>query len=274
MRAALTRSSGDDRREPASLAAATDSIVGYLRQGPTGLLLDFDGTLASIVSRPERALCRPSVRSSLAQLAARLRVVGVVSGREVNDLAERVPLPGIWLVGSHGAVIRRPVGAETRVTVPTYVRDALASLAIDLTDLPGVRLERKGTAIAFHYRGYEQDTHLVATLHARISAATKAAGLAFGEGRCVVEARAPGIDKGAALNRIVEEMDLRTVVVAGDDWTDLDAFRAAHAHPTCRGIAIAINSPEVPAPLREEADVVAEGVEELGEWLRELADLQ
>ena len=271
MREQLARTFGLAADGPLPLVQVAEQLSHLLAEGATGLLLDFDGTLAPIVDLPERAQCPPNVQEAITRLAARLTTVAIVSGRDLSDLSQRVPVPGVWLVGSHGAVIRRPDGQENRAAVSGALAARLADLSIEQADLAGVRVERKGTAIAYHYRGREHDTALVSTLRDRVTAAAEANGLIVGEGRCVVEARVPGIDKGAALDRIVEETGLRRVVVAGDDWTDLDAIRAAHRHPTVQGIAVAVSSPEMPPPLCAEADVLATDVAELGQWLIGLA---
>lgn len=86
-------------------------------------------------------------------------------------------------------------------------------------------------------------------------------------GRCLVELRQPGIDKGAAVKTIVERHRLRGVLVGGDDWTDLDAFCMAHALAGSHGIGIAVWSEEVPPPLLAEADAIVCGVSEMAQWL-------
>ena len=271
MREPLARTIGLAADGPLPLGVAAERLGCLLAEGTTGLFLDFDGTLAPIVDQPQRAQCPPAVQEAIARLATRLTTVAIVSGRELSDLSQTPGTVTRWLVGSHGAVIRRPNGLETRAVVSNALVARLADLSIDQTDLAGVRVERKGTAVAYHYRGYEHDIALVSTLRERVAAVAASNGLVVGEGRCVIEARVPGIDKGAALDRIVEETCLRRVVVAGDDWTDLDGIRAVHRHPTVRGIAIAVSSTEMPPPLRAEADVIATGVAVLGQWLIDLA---
>ena len=258
------------QQRPSLRQAATAIRQALLEHARTGLLLDFDGTLAPIVREPERAHTTTDVRAALAALAKRLRVVGVVSGRELDDLAVRAATPGIWLVGSHGAVIRQPNGSEVRAYLSPVLVDQLARLTVDLSDLSGIRQEFKASAIAFHYRGLESNPALVEELRRRVRAAAQTAGLTTGEGRCVIEARVPGIDKGTAVNRIMETAELDVVVVVGDDWTDLDAFGAVHSHQTCEGIAIAVQSDEMPGPLGEEADVLAESVADVQRWLSTL----
>ena len=57
-------------------------------------------------------------------------------------------------------------------------------------------------------------------------------------------------------------------LVAGDDTTDLDAFRAVD-ELECR-VRVAVVSPESPSALRESAEIVVSSTEEFLELLRKL----
>ena len=74
------------------------------------LLVDFDGTLARIRRHPQHARLADEVRGLLAAIADRGVLVGVVSGRSLEDIRERVGLPGIWYVGTHGFSLHPPDG--------------------------------------------------------------------------------------------------------------------------------------------------------------------
>ena len=52
--------------------------------------MDFDGTLAPIVARPEDAAMVPGAGEVLASLVTRYAVVAVISGRPVDQLRELV----------------------------------------------------------------------------------------------------------------------------------------------------------------------------------------
>lgn len=77
-----------------------------LRREPsrTALLTDFDGTLSSIVEDPAAAVPLPGAVEVLARLAERYGLVGVVSGRPVSYLADRLRGVGdrVWLSGLYG----------------------------------------------------------------------------------------------------------------------------------------------------------------------------
>src|SRR5690606_37685979 len=67
-----------------------------------GLVLDFDGTLAPIVADPESSALPDGVAPVLADLARRLPLVALVSGRPVAFLAERAAIDGVRLLGLYG----------------------------------------------------------------------------------------------------------------------------------------------------------------------------
>ena len=81
-------------------AAGDGLLLEALRRQPL-LALDFDGTLAPIVPQPADATIDPRVPPLLSPLQARLPLA-IVSGRGIDDLAARVPLDGLMLVGNHG----------------------------------------------------------------------------------------------------------------------------------------------------------------------------
>jgi trehalose 6-phosphate phosphatase len=88
-------------------------------------------------------------------------------------------------------------------------------------------------------------------------------------GRKVLELRPPlGAHKGTAVAHLLGERRLDRALYAGDDSTDLDAFRALEA--LTLGVRVAVASAESPAELREAADVVVGSPAELLELLRYL----
>src|SRR5436309_491808 len=107
----------------------------------TGILLDFDGTLAPIVARPEDAGPVDGTLSVLGQLASRFALVGVISGRPRRDLERMLPVTGVHLEGLYGL----PEGSSTPVALRERL-DAVAAL------VPGAWVELKGITAAVHYR--------------------------------------------------------------------------------------------------------------------------
>src|SRR5437773_4883933 len=68
----------------------------------TAILLDFDGTLAPIVERPEDARIVGGGREVLTALAARFLLVAVISGRPTDILTELVAVQGVRYEGLYG----------------------------------------------------------------------------------------------------------------------------------------------------------------------------
>ena len=77
---------------------------------------------------------------------------------------------------------------------------------------------------AFHYREVEDDEAAGAV--ERVVETAEALGLAVQRGRKVVEVKPPiDADKGTAARALLEERGIDRALYAGDDTTDLDAFR-------------------------------------------------
>ena len=95
---------------------------------------------------------------------------------------------------------------------------------IETADWPW-RVETKaGVTAAFHYREVEDDEAAGAV--ERVVETAEALGLAVQRGRKVIEVKPPiDADKGTAARALLEERGIDRALYAGDDTTDLDAFR-------------------------------------------------
>jgi trehalose 6-phosphate phosphatase len=121
-------------------------------------VFDFDGTLSPIVEDRHAARIHPMCRELLKGLARMpAHIVVVLSSREIEDLAKRVPLPRVILGGASGLEWRLPGGHRIRPGAPfearrERVRDTLGPLLTRLSHIPGVDVEDKGWSIAIHHR--------------------------------------------------------------------------------------------------------------------------
>src|SRR6185503_7109099 len=78
--------------------------LGALRQQAdvAGVVLDFDGTLAEIVARPEHARPVDGARDALVELAGRYRTVAIVTGRRSEEVVALLDVPHVTYVGLYG----------------------------------------------------------------------------------------------------------------------------------------------------------------------------
>ena len=213
------------------------------------VFLDYDGTLAPIVSHPEDASLSDSMRQTLRSLAARLPVA-ILSGRDLDDVRGRVLVDGIVYAGSHGFDIagagglRRELG-DAYLPVLDATENELRE-AID--DIAGAQLERKHFSVAAHYRNVnENDAGRV--VQAVDAVAAKHRELRRIDGKKVYELL-PDIDwdKGKAVLWLLETLEVERgkalPIYIGDDRTDEDAFRALEKH----GVGILVSEhPQVTA---------------------------
>src|SRR5690242_20031286 len=146
------------RTYPFPVAATSDLLLERLAADPgeTGIFLDFDGVLAPIVDRPEDAAPPPETRAELERLVATYALVAVVSGRAGDDVRARLGVDGVVCVGSHGLELE-PQAERWRRTLAAFAADA---------PWPPDEIETKGLAVAFHYRGQEDEAEAVRALDA------------------------------------------------------------------------------------------------------------
>jgi trehalose 6-phosphate phosphatase len=242
------------------VAATADALLERLTSAPdeAGLFLDFDGVLAPIVSRPEEAFAPPETRAELARLVERYALVGVVSGRSGADVRARVEVDGIVYVGSHGLELN-PAAQRWRRRLLEFASEA---------PWPPAHTELKGLAVTFHFRDAPDERAAVRELEQIAERATDE-GLIARFGRKILEVLPPvGSDKGTAVRHLLEGADLKRALVAGDDTTDLDAFRAVEAFECA--VRVAVLSPESPSLLRDYAEIVVDSTGEFLELLRRL----
>lgn len=252
-----------------------------LRSEPAAaaLLLDVDGTLAPIVDDPDAAQVSPETAAALADLADRYLLVACISGRHALDARRIVGLDRLFYAGNHGLELLLPGedsssldarvgdGADHAASFTSRLdRDALADV--------GIRLEDKGPIQALHWRG-AADVDAAEARAERIADDAEAAGLEVRRGRLVIEFRPKvAVDKGTAVRGLVERAGATAALYAGDDRTDLDAFRALRALESGgvlrTAVCVGIVSDEGPDEIQREADVVLGSTGELTELLRSL----
>ncbi len=256
---------------PPRALACLNAITAGLSRRKVALFLDYDGTLAPIVDRPEDAVLPPETREALKSLSE-VAVLAFVSGRMKDEVRAFVGLENVFYAGSHGFAIEGPGGLdfvqEDGRSVMPVIRDAAIGLRRDLADFPDARIEDKHFAVAIHYRLIAPEQ--VPLVEAAVDrAVAQYPVLRKSGGKMVFELR-PRIDwhKGKALEYLLDILGLTDDTVlpiyVGDDVTDEDAFEVLRG----RGIGVCVK--EQPAPTA--ATFRVRDPAEVCEFLRRLDD--
>ena len=253
-----------------------DAIISAIAAAPseTVLLADFDGTMSAIVEHADDAVALPGVVEVLASLVPRFGRLGIVSGRPVEFLVDRLPVPGLVFAGLYGL---EHVDSDGTRQVDPRAEPFLAGVAAAADELearlPGVFVERKaGVTVTAHWRptpGQEDEVRAVA-----LELATRF-GLEQLATRMAIELRPPvPVDKGTATTALVG--GFRAAVFAGDDSGDIAAFdaiaSAVRAGGLERGVRIAVLSPEMPPELAAHVDATVDGPEAFVALLRRVRE--
>ena len=196
-------------------------------------LTDFDGTLAPIVDTPDEAAALPGIDETLRTLRdSDGTATGVVSGRALDDLYERVGVEDIGYAGNHGIELRYrgedEVHPDARAAMGS-IAEVADTLESRLGDVDGCFVEDKRVTTTVHFRNVVDDEVPTVKDTVRRTVDEQPADLEITSGKAILEIR-PEIDwnKGAAVewlyDRIVPDDEEWTTVYVGDDTTDEDAF--------------------------------------------------
>lgn len=262
-----------------------DAVAALLADPRSALIaLDFDGTLAPIVERPQDARLAVGAYDVLQSLASRIGQLAVISGRaadEVVALGDLAGLTGLRVLGHYG--LQRWHAGQLESPAPAagvdVARQALPGLIASAA--AGVYIEDKQHSLAVHTRPAEHPQQALDALAPSLERLAAETGLEAVPGRYVLELRPPGVDKGTALRDLVADIGATTVIYIGDDVGDLPAFRAVaelRAAGVVEGLAVAAVSAsswggaqEVPPQLQDAADLVLPGPDAVIGWLAGLA---
>jgi trehalose 6-phosphate phosphatase len=201
-------------------------------------LSDYDGTLTPIVEKPELADLSESTRSLLQELTAQRHLsVGIISGRALVDLKEKVNIKGIVYAGNHGFEIEGPGLKFVNPIVDEmkpFFRVIRQVLVMTAGTIKGVLVEDKGITLSVHYRqADEEKAEYVQKLVKRAISGPASHGMfKMTSGKKVCEVR-PKVnwDKGKAIRLLMKKYGRGgwnsglLPFYMGDDLTDEDGFR-------------------------------------------------
>jgi trehalose 6-phosphate phosphatase len=256
-----------------------DRVLPFLEHPESaGLFLDFDGTLSDIAHVPSEARPVPGAREVLERLAARFRLVSIVSGRSAHQLLEWLG-PDVEIWGVHGAERTRGgrVVLSDRAAPYSELMDRVKQEArrrLGELGLEGVILEDKGVMLGLHFRAAREQNRAREALDELAEELAQGYGLRRAGGRLAFELRPPiELSKAQVVLHRAREVTLRSVAFVGDDRVDIPGFDALDrlAEEGAWTLRVAVDSSEVPPELIARADVVLDGTPGVLRFLTRLA---
>ena len=253
-----------------STTASLAELVAPLRADPTAaaILLDVDGTLAPITRHPSDAAVPESTRTRLSAVAQHYGLVACVSGRRATEARRIVSIGRLTYIGNHGIELLAPGASRAQMSTEMQAWAGRVQAFAAHEDTPElsrlrIRLEDKLAIAGFHWRGAPDEDAAQAAAR-EIAGRAQRAGFATHWGRKVLEVRPPlAFDKGAGIEALLRDTTISTALYAGDDATDLDAFaaltRMVETGELTTAVRVGVRSPEGPAAIVEQADLVVDG---------------
>jgi trehalose 6-phosphate phosphatase len=211
---------------------------------------DVDGTLVELAPTPSSVRVTLEDRWRIRQFARAAKgAFALVSGRSIDVLDGILGLHDIPLAGEHGLQRRDANGKRTQVNVDsTFLRHAVSALRPLAMRTNGLLLEEKCTGVALHYRLNPAAADMAVVAVQRLAVAS-AGGFFALHGKCVIELRAAGADKGMAIAHFMQAPPFtgRRPIMVGDDTTDEAAFTTVLARG---GYAVKVGAGRSVAPFR------------------------
>jgi len=204
---------------------------GYSTAGKRLLLLDYDGSLVPFAKKPSEAAPGNELLETLQQLCVSARNdVYIVSGRDGKILETWFGHLNIGLIAEHGAKVRLVNGQwsdEKLRNKLEWMTDAEQLMEKYVAKLPRSFVEKKEFSIAWHYRDAEiiQGGIRSGELYDELLQFASNNALNVLYGNKVLEIRIKGVNKGAAIEKLIKKEEYDFILAIGDDETDEDMFK-------------------------------------------------
>lgn len=243
------------------------------------VITDIDGTISEITSEPSAAKISPNMRNVLLVLSSKLKFMGVLTGRDINDAQNIIKLKKIVYMGNHGLqrIKNGEIVTDSRVNayIP-IIKEIYGELSHKLKCSKGFSFDYKTLSLTVHYNECNPKCRAKKEILDTISTLSLGKFVKVIEGRDLLEIRPPvGDDKGTVLQKFISENHIKKIIYLGDDVNDVCAFKKlkelSQKHEVT-GISIAVNSKEVPEHVKESANFYVENVRETFKFLKWLSD--
>lgn len=251
-------------------------IVEVLSHQPAGLFSDFDGALSEIAPIPDSAVAYPGAEEAIRAISEQIDVAGIITGRAVDQVARMISIDDLIVVGNHGLEWwnkgerhdhESGVAAIDAITKVLAEVERQLSAQIDVSDLIW---ENKRLSATIHFRNVDDPAATEALLLPIVVPLAEESGLRCTPGKMIVEIRPQAhVNKGTAIDTLIERNALKSAVYIGDDVTDVDGFRALREQRAegVQTLAVGVVTPDAHPDVLEHADEVVGSVAELVEVL-------
>lgn len=259
-----------------TVASVADRIVEVLSHTPAGLFSDFDGALSEIARIPDDAVAYPGAEEAIRALSTHLDVAGIITGRAVGDVGRMIAINDLVVVGNHGlewwnkGERHDHESGVAAIAAIASVMDATKQALSAETDVSNMIWENKRLSGTIHFRNVDDPAETEALLLPIVVPLAEEHGLRCTPGKMIVEIRPKArVNKGTAIDTLIEQYGLQSAVYIGDDVTDVDGFRALREQRNSgvQTLAVGVVTADAHPDVLENADEVVGSVAELVEVL-------
>jgi len=216
-----------------------DSLEKNIQDKFIFLFLDFDGTLAPIVSHPNKAEIPIAVKKLLKAISRKPGYkVAIISGRSLDDIKKRVGIRSLIYSGNHGLEVEGPKIKHAPTISEEYkktLKNIKSELKRKLSKVRGILVEDKGLSLSLHFRQVRKnEVNFIKTAFREATIIPAVANrIRTRVGKKVLEV-SPALrwDKGkivlwllARQKLILHGKEIIPIYI-GDDITDEDAFKS------------------------------------------------
>jgi len=192
------------------------------------LVFDYDGTLVGFKDDPSEAYPDNTVLNLLLQMSKdKLNHIVISSGRDQMTLEKWFGKLRVDMAAEHGVAYKENGVWHELVGQKTWNNEILNILQIYTDKTPGAYIEKKKTALVWHYRCVDEwlasfrEQQLVNALMSPCNQH----GMQIMRGNKILEIKSPLYSKGSEMKRLLDKDSYDFILSMGDDITDEEMFK-------------------------------------------------
>ena len=200
----------------------------YTNSSKRLFLLDYDGTLVDFHHKPEAAIPKTKVLRIIETLCNdKKNKVAIISGRGKDFLQKWFGELNITLYAEHGHFKKNPKNDWIEKSQGNNKwKENFLPIFQDFTDrTPGTFIEEKNNCLVWHYRKTDPELANERVVELKIIInSLMSENLVLMDGNKAIEITNVNINKGSAVNELLENVGFDFIFCAGDDISDENMF--------------------------------------------------